>query len=833
MENCLDRQMLHASVLALMIVAAATSEGAQPGAEMKTLNALANAPLYFEARRPGEFVARGLQCNILLTPDEAVLTLGKMNNQAASRSEEGAPAGSKIIRFQFLGSNPQAAMTGLEILPGKANYFIGDNPQDWLTGVPLFSRVQIGEIYPGVSLVYYADESARLEYDIHLQPHVAPERILFRVEGADGVRVDAQGNLVLKIGGGEILQHKPVIYQAAGGRHEHVDGGYRLAGNSTVGFRVGKRDETLPLVIDPSLSFSTYLGGMMRDAGWGIALDANNNIYVAGETVSVGLHTTNVLNVDFTNAYSTVTRHYGGTNYSGSYNKKFGDAFVAKFSSGGSNLDYLTYLGGRGDDGAFGIAVDPEGNAYVTGFTDSTNFPIVSPITNSTPLNSSQARLHGSNLNPFHAYPVDAFVAKIGPNGTNLIYSTYLGGNWIDQGYKIAIDNLGNAYVTGFTESTNFPVTANAFQTNYHGNDEVFVSKIAFDGTNTWLAYSTFLGGTNNERGQGIVVDNNTYCACVVGYTASTNFPTTNAIHFDGFVFTNTVVTKTNGIRYTNEVVYPNFGETTYTNLNNVTNRSFYFDAFVTEISADGSSLVFSSYLGGTNNDVALGVALDANANVYVTGYTESTNFPVTDYHTNFTFWVSRTNRSSDAFVTKLGPGGTNIIYSTTFGGSAQDQGMDIAVDGLGNAYIVGETASTNFLGTNTFELGSLNLTNSAGDRKKIGTNNVFVAEFNANASAVIYSTYLGGFGNDLGYAIKLDSLGNAYIVGQTSSTNFPTTTNAFQQSFGGMKSRKYSDAFIAIISNDPPVSPPPPLLRPPIPPPELPPSPLPARPGP
>lgn len=762
-------------------------------AELNSVQAMparmpANSPLYFEANRgqvEGDvrFVARGRQCDVLIAPTEAVLILGKRETSSpAPPLEQLLPRVGGIhetlsVRFRLENANPQATASGLEELPAKANYFIGNDPAQWRIGVPLYSQVRIDQIYPGVQLVYYADESARLEYDFVLDPNARPDSISIRIEGTDSVDVDAAGNLALRAGGQEIQEHAPAIYQVVNGTRKQIKGGYHLKGKALAGIWVGEYDHTLPLVIDPILTFSAYIGGSSIDNGWGVAVDASGNVWVTGETLSPGLPTT----------HDALRPKYQGGNY------LFGDGFVAKFANGTTNLSYLTYLGGSGEDAAFAIAVDPSGAAFVTGYTDSPNFPVF-------PANAYQHHIRGINLNPQGVYPIDAFVTKLNADGT-IAYSTYLGGQGRDVGLGIAVDNLSRAYVTGMTESPNFP-TKNALRgfyrsvlfayptnvngqityavgnylTNYDGsifkgNADAFVTRINAGGTG--LEYSTFLGGGNEAIGQGIAVDTN-YCAYVVGMTTSASFPVTNAIAY---------------------------------NLRSQPNSTLVADGFISKLSPDGSNLVYSTYLGANGRDVATAVALDPLLNAYVTGFTYSTNFPVT--LTNFAQWTNPTNLNSDVFVTRFNPDGsiTNGGYSVVFGGRRNDQGLGIAVDANQFAYIVGFTAShTNFadIPTNAPMPAGFSATNSS--LVGAASKDVFIMQLDPTGTNV-FKAYLGGSGNDrangiaLGTAttINADSTPStnviAYIVGTTTSTKFPAVGTS---KFHG--SRLYPDAFVARI---------------------------------
>jgi len=380
-------------------------------------------------------------------------------------------------------------------------------------------------------------------------------------------------------------------------------------------------------------------------------------------------------------------------------------------------LIYSTYLGGNGNEIGHGIAVDSSGNAYVTGFTQSTNFP--------TTTGAFQTSNAGGS---------DAFVTKLNATGTALIYSTYLGGTGNEVAYGIAVDGSGNAYVTGMTGSTNFPTTAGAYQTSLGGNDNAFVTKL--NATGTSLIYSTYLGGTGTGWAEGIAVDGSGN-AYVTGFTQSTNFPTT----------TGAFQTSLGGTQ----------------------------NAFVTKLNASGTALLYSTYLGGSGNmgDGGYGIALDGSGNAYVTGGTNSTNFPTTAG----AFQTSFVGGRVEAFVTKLNATGTALIYSTYLGtsDSQDDPAYGIAVDGSGNAFVTGYTNSTIFPTT----IGAYQTSNAGGS-------DAFVTKLNATGTALIYSTYLGGTGIDIGNAIAVDASGNAYVTGYTGSTNFPITTGAYQTTYGG-----------------------------------------------
>jgi beta-propeller repeat-containing protein len=659
-------------------------------------------PLHFEANqgqvhKDVRFLSRGPGYNLFLTAGEAVLVLSPPNPDAReeqrgaqARPEARAQTKSTALRISLVGAARKPLVSGLEELPGKSNYFIGNDPAKWRTNVPTYGVVRYREVYPGIDLVYHGNQR-QLEYDFVVAPGADPDKIELDFKGADKMEIDAQGDLVLHAGGSTMRQHKPFLYQEADGRRQEVAGRYVPRGVHRFGFEVAEYDRSRPLVIDPVLSYSTYLGGTSSDAGNGVAVDILGNAYVTGFTFSVDFPTTagafqapggfidvfvtkinpsgsalvystffggsetdiaNGIDIDvFGNAY--VSGRTESTNFpvtagafqpvhaGGPPDPQTGtpppEGFVTKLDSSGSVLVYSTYLGGSGSDEGRAIAVDLRGNAHVAGRTGSSNFPTA---------NAVQAVFGGGGF--------DTFVTKLDPTGSSLVYSTYLGGGGLDEGHGVAVDFRGNAYITGFTRSVNFP-TANAFQENLTGNLNAFVTKLDPGGA---LFYSTYLGG-GNDFGLAIAVDllGNAY---VTGGSLSPNFPTTAGAF-------QTV-----------------FGGTE--------------DAFVTKLDHTGSALVYSTYLGGNLNDEGHGVAVDLVGNAYLTGRT-SGNFPTADAVQGvFGGGVF------DAFVTKLNPDGSALVYSTYLGGGGLDLGQGIAVHPLGTAYVTGLTSSTNFPTANALQ---------------------------------------------------------------------------------------------------------------------------------
>jgi alpha-tubulin suppressor-like RCC1 family protein len=738
----------------------------------------ANRPLYFEANRgqanvPAQFIARGYNYQFLISPTEAQIVLRK------------ATVESVAVRMQFVDANAQAQIRGDAELPGKINYLTGNDPAQWRVGVAMFAKVRVGELYPGVNLVYYGNQQ-QLEYDFDIAPGTNPDVIAIHFDGTDKISINPQGELILGLAGGEIRQPKPVIYQTIGGTRKEIAGDYRLVDTHTVAFTIGQYDRNQPLVIDPLLSYSTYFGGSAGDTAWAVALDTNGFIYMAGQTFSKQYSTNAAL----------ATSGAFQTNFAGG--KLTGDAFVAKFNNSGTSLIYLTYLGGSADDGAFGVAVDSAGNAYVTGFTDSPDFPVTNSIPGGVPGLPNSTNISGILDKSFGYYPIDAFVTELDSSGSNLVYSTYLGGSSMDCGMGIAVDTAGAAYVTGFTYSSNFP-TVNALQNklactnSFYFNANAFIAKIGPGGTN--LVYSTYFGGTNFDEGKGIAVDINEF-VYVTGFTASTNFPTTNAV-VQQLVWTNVVINHltsiTNYISITNHILNGYL-------LNGSTNKTSSYDAFVAKFNpidpTTGTKLVYSTFLGGTNSDVANGIAVDTNGAAYVTGWTISTNFPNTvgtnmaGLHsfvaTNTSLGVLATNVFLTKITNAIGTTNVGIAWSAVFGGRGVDIGYGVAVDPAGsNVFVTGSTSSTNFPTYNV--PGYLRATNS-------GKSDAFVIAFGATGSNLLYSTYLGGKENDFGYGIAVDMNDVAYVVGQTLSTNFPTL-NAGQPLRNGT-----NDAFLTMI---------------------------------
>ncbi len=621
-----------------------------------------------------------------------------------------------VSRLVFLDANKNPGMVSIEESKLRVNYFIGNDKSKWHCDVPTSMAVLYNNLYKNIDLKVYGIEK-QIEYDWIVKPGGNPKDIRFEYKNVKGTRLDDEGNLLIETDFGELIHKKPVSYQEREGvgagpltcpiDRRDINVTFKKIGKNTYGFEVGAYDRSHELVIDPVvLAYSTYLGGGNVDFGWGIAVDDSGNAYVTGSTYSTDFPTLNQYQA-----------------FQGSV-----DVFVAKLDttqSGTASLLYSTYLGGGGGDDGNAIAVDGSGNAYVTGYTNSTDFPTI-----------NQYQVFQGAYN--------AFVAKLDTTqsgAASLLYSTYLGGGGGDNGRGIAVDDSGNAYVTGSTYSTDFP-TLNQYQAA-QGNEDAFVAKLdPSRGGAASLLYSTYLGGGISDIGVGIAVDGSGN-AYLTGYTNSTDFPTLNQYQaFQGDE-----------------------------------------DAFVAKLDTTQSgpaSLLYSTYLGGGSRDEVAGISVDGSGNAYVTGWTDSTDFPTLNRY-------QAAQGNEDAFVAKLDTtqsGPASLLYSTYLGGGNSDYGYGIAVDGSGNTYVTGWTASTDFPILNQYQAAQ-------------GNEDAFVAKLDttqSDAASLLYSTYLGGGGGDSGEGISVDGSGNAYVTGVTLSGYFPTL-NQYQAAQGSY------DAFVTKLS--------------------------------
>jgi hypothetical protein len=713
------------------------------------LAAYGKFPLSFEANqgqvdKSVKFLTRGLGYTLFLTDQEAVLTLPGAKPAAVKQISQDSTA---VLRMKLVGANPAAKISGINRLPGRSNYFIGNDPARWQTNVANYSRVSYSNAYLGVDLIYYGNQQ-QLEYDFVVAPGADPRAIVLDLRmdtpiapgpagqlaahGGAPLQIAGNGDLVAaRAQGEEVRFSKPVVYQldkefresqTHGGdtqlvaaRHA-IDGHWVLKGESRVGFEVAAYDHTEPLVIDPALSYSTYLGGSAYDSVFGVTLDSSGNAYVTGDTASSDFPTVNPL------------KPYHGNH----------DAFVAKLDLMGSALVYSSYLGGSNYDRAVGIAVDGSGNAYLAGTTGSSDFPVTAGAFQTV------CGCKQSNNS-------DAFVSKLTPTGSALVYSTFLGGTANDYGSAVDVDSAGDAFVAGRTCSLDFPITPGSFQTTYGGGcspsagGDAYVSQL--NATGSALVYSSYLGGSGIDAAYAIAVDASG-SAYVAGNTNSTDFPATSG-----------AFQTTNGGGY---------------------------DSFVAKVNPTGAALVFASYLGGSADDTTWGIKVDSSGSAYLAGQTISPNFPTT--LGSFQTTCGGGCLQTDGVVTKFSPDGSSLVYSTYLGGSGIEEAFAIAVDSAGEAFVTGETGSTNFPTTR----GAFQPTSPGGVA-------AYVTKLNPKGTKLAYSTYFGNT-STTGLAIAVDNNAHSVVVaGRTYSTTFPVTPGAFKIACSTCtQTNKASDGFVA-----------------------------------
>jgi hypothetical protein len=621
------------------------------------------------------------------------------HGHAVSLDGEPGEFRSITIKASYVGANPQPRVVGQEMLEHRCHYFLGKDPNQWRTDVPNYRVIVYREIYPGVDLKYYGNWKL-LEYDFIVSPGADLSQICIRYEGAKSLSVNESGELVVETNWGRVTERRPVVYQKKDGESIPLQGEYVLLSDDSFGFKVYDYDPDLSLVIDPVLSYSTYLGGSANDKGYDVTLDGAGYAYVTGYTESDDFPTVNA---------------YDDT-------RSATDAFVSKLSATGNTLIYSTYFGGGGETNGNAIAVDDAGCVYIAGHTSGDHLPMVSP--------------YDSTYNGFY----DAFAAKFSASGSSLIYSTYLGGGDWDGAEGIAVGTDGCAYVTGRARSGNFPVYA-AYDSIFSDSGQVaydydvFLTKLSASGNN--LIFSTSLGGRNQEEGYAVAVDaeNNPY---VTGYTRTSEFPTVNAYDY-----------TING----NE------------------------DVFVTKFSSSGSTLLYSTFLGGSHEDYGYGIAVDPSGNAYVAGETQSSNFPIVNP------FDGTYGGNSQGFVTKLSASGKTLVYSTFLGGGGYNVCEDIDVNDAGSACATGWTGASDFPTLNAYDS-----TYNGGDK-----GDAFVVEFSSSGDAN-YSTFLGGSERDRGHGIAIDASGVAYITGETVSPDFPMV-NPYDSTYN---EGSQGDAFVA-----------------------------------
>ncbi|MFN3325324.1 MAG: SBBP repeat-containing protein [Bryobacteraceae bacterium] len=689
MKLCVSLSLI---LLALTVFPATSSAAGAPAAKASEL--LDQLPLRFEPNTghlSGDvrFISRTPEFNLYLTETGAAFAL----------PHSGDSGKASIFRMELPGANPHPKTEGLAPLPSRSSYFLGNRPERWSRNVLHFEKVLYREVFPGIDLVYYGKDS-RLEYDFVVAPGADPRLIRMRFEGPERLRVDESGALVMESGRLALQQLRPVVFQEDAARKERreIEGRYVLLAHNEVGFALGAYDATRPLVIDPVLVHSSYVGGSERDMIAGVGVDKHGYIWVAGNTRSLNLPLA-----------GDPIRHEFNFNQ---------DLFVAKLDprrDGPAALVYATYIGGSGADQVRGVHVDPDGRVYMTGETASFDFPLGG--------NAWRTGNEGSLRN--------AFVTKVDTLGNEgefaLVYSSYLGGSETDVGTAITADASGKIYVVGYTTSPDFPIAGGPVQPNGRGGFDAFLS--IFDPSlpsAETLVYSTYFGGDSTDVALGVAVDAQGH-PYFTGYTFSSDFPVEgdpfqswHAGGGDAFLVKldlskpglDALVYGTYFGGTSHDVAYAialdpagNIYLTGYTHSLDLpvtagayrTNRAGMSDVFVARLSLRETSraqLTWSTYLGGASSDVAFGIALDSAGKVLVTGYTYSPDFPLRGEA------VQTHNRggAGDAFLARLDPeaqGQESLLYSTYFGGIFGDAGYGVAVDqSNGMVYVAGATLS-------------------------------------------------------------------------------------------------------------------------------------------
>jgi Beta-propeller repeat len=680
--------VLALGVFALLVLLVPSSASAEPDGSDVPLSFTPNAGQTDDQVR---YLAQGEGYAFFFTDEKAVLSFAKPagENQAASDA--------LVLDLRFVGTSPAATLEARERAAGTLNRLPGER-SEWKTSIPTYEELVYRDLWAGIDMVIRG-AAGELKYEFHVSPGADARDIRLAYGGADGLSLADEGSLSIATALGELTDAPPVSYQRAAGERVPVETAYALDdGNQAYGFTVGSGyDPDKPLVIDPSIDYSTFLGGAGSDAGRGIAVDAKGNAYVTGQTASLDFPTT-VGAFARTNNLNT-------------------DVFVTKLNNSGSSIVWSTFVGGSAFDSGNAIAVDGQGAAYVSGFSGSLNYPTTAGAFDRTQNGGS-----------------DAFVTKLDPSGSALAYSTYLGGAGFsfEGSNGIAVDDEGSAYVTGFTNSAAFPTTPGAYDTTHAGSNDVYVTKL--DRSGSTLVYSTLLGGSTIDTGNAITLDDKRN-AYVTGFAASADFPTTPGA----------VDTTHNGGR----------------------------DAFVTKLDATGSTLSHSTFLGGTGTDSGAGIAVDDKRQVaYVAGSTDSADYPTTPGASDPDY-----GGGGDAFVSAIDASGSVLVNSTHLGGTASDAATGIATDAMGKwAWITGSTSSADFP-----------ITPDAEDPSYNGNGDAFATRFHPTQLRPAYSTFLGGLGTDVGNAITIDERGKTvFVTGSTESGDYLTTSGAYQESKDG-----------------------------------------------
>jgi hypothetical protein len=760
-------------------------------------------PLSFEPNRGQsdphvQFLSRGSGYSLFLTAQEVVLSLQQQKQDAMVDT----------LRMALAGADAKVNFAGLDRQPGIVNYFMGNDPAKWHANIPTYGKVKATGIYPGIDLVFYGNQR-QLEYDFVVAPGADPTGISWEITGAR-LSIDADGNLQLAAADGPAAFKKPVMYQLDGQRKVSVDGRYQVAGNR-VRFVVGSYDHARPLIIDPVLVYATYLGGASenQDATGGntqignftgfypsgisnptqaLAIDSAGDVYVTGYTNATNFPLQNPVQ----GSAAGIVADYRAT-----------AAFVTKFNPQGTGVIYSTYLGGLTDDTTYGtsIAVDGSGNAYVAGYTDEPTFPVTSgafqTICGANWTGSAPNFTRTNGCNP--EYQVSGFVTKLNPTGSNLVYSTFLGGQVGDQIYAIAVDGSGRAYVAGnsgdYCDPTTqpayacFPTTAGAVLPGTasrvyvpsYGSDALFTQMAfvsVFDSAGANLLYSTYIGDNTALISSGAV--------------APSTWGGTNAsaltIDSAGDFFLAGIT------RAPNLPITSNAFQGAPTGLPGSGSQGFV--AKFSPITDSGSTLDYLTYFGGPDageGSAPSGLAANSEGEVYITGTNYDQNFPTTAGAYQTSCGITSDTQCGTAFVSKLNASGGALVWSTMLGNKLNGAGQTvadvgaIALDSAGDVYVTGQTTGAN----NDFPL--VNPIQTGVDEQP------FISEFDPTGSKLLFSTLLGSgstSGTETPAGLAVDGSGNIYLAGNTNSKAIPTTPGAFQTALAGT-----GDGYVAKIS--------------------------------
>jgi len=740
---------LRVCLLAVLLAAMLPASPAREAVVKSIAGANGEKPLLFERQQAADGMAR-------FSAHASGRKFLFSDSGAVSEWDAGAGASDPQpeIAMRLLDARAAVAPRATGTPAGSANYLVGSHPDQWRIGVPLFGKIIYSGVYPGIDLIYYGNQN-QLEYDFVVAPGASWRSIRLAFSGAQSVEIDSNGDLKLQTRGGWLRHRRPRVYQQLASGRREISGHYVLQGSRQVGFEIGAYEPGLPLVIDPTLVYSSYLGGSAADYGYSVAVDSSGCAYTVGETWST--------NFSLLNPMQSVPA--GDT-----------DIFVTKWNAAGTGILYSTYIGGSNRDVPLSIAVDAAGDAYIAGYTFSANFPVTSGALRTSFSGQSKA-----------------FVLKLSPSGNSLIYSTFLGGSGNDYATGIAVDSTGQAYISGYTASIDFPVSSNAFQSSYGGGEfDGFFAKLNPAGSQ--LAYATYLGGMGDDTAFAVALDpaGNVY---LTGQTQSSNFPVLQALQ-TAYSQSDAFVVKLNA---SSQVLYSTYlggtGSGTGTGIAADAAGNAYvagyttapdfpvtlsayqpanhggYDAFVAKLSADGSTILSATYFGGSGSESTSGIALDSSGDVFVAGSTNSINLPLqAPVQASY-------GGGGDAFLVAFNNELSSLYLSTYYGGAESETGAGVAVDSSGNAYLTGSTDS----GGSTL---GIPVTTGAFQSSGQGGFDAFLAKFSFSGISLTCSASsptplnipAGGPAEQVGDLVLTCTGGTA---GPTAVTNIQLTLNA------------------------------------------------------